>query len=57
MELIDRDIWQLIQWTREADRGDRDPGHNVMKGYYKRDDATAEAISRNGSFRRGPGPA
>jgi long-chain acyl-CoA synthetase len=42
---------------REVSRGEVGEivirGHNVMKGYWKRPDATAEAISRDGWFKTG----
>lgn len=52
MKLIDPESWEEV----------KDPdgvgeiairGHNVMKGYFKRPDATAEAISEEGWFRSG----
>ncbi|HVK26975.1 MAG TPA: long-chain fatty acid--CoA ligase [Nocardioides sp.] len=52
MKLIDPESWEEI----------KDPdgigeiaikGHNIMKGYYKRPDATAEAINEEGWFRSG----
>ena len=52
MKLLDGDTWDEV----------KDPdgigeiaikGHNIMKGYYQRPDATAEAISPDGWFRSG----
>jgi long-chain acyl-CoA synthetase len=52
MKLIDPESWDDV----------KDPdgigeiaikGHNIMKGYYKRPDATAEAINEEGWFRSG----
>lgn len=53
MELIDPNSWQPLEWTPEAIGEIAIRGHNVMKGYYKRGDATAEVISPDGWFRSG----
>src|SRR5207249_9733677 len=53
IELIESTGWEPIDWTPEAIGEIAIRGHNVMKGYYKRDDATAEAISPDGWFRSG----
>jgi long-chain acyl-CoA synthetase len=53
MELIDPDGWDPIAWDEHAVGEIAIRGHNVMKGYYKRPDATAQAISPEGWFRSG----
>ncbi|NMM21992.1 MAG: long-chain fatty acid--CoA ligase [Phycicoccus sp.] len=52
MKLIDPAGWAEITDSPEAVGEIAIKGHNVMKGYYKRPDATAEAI-RDGWFRTG----
>ncbi|WP_435770228.1 long-chain-fatty-acid--CoA ligase [Nocardioides sp. SYSU DS0651] len=52
MRLIDPDGWEEV--TDPDGIGEiAIKGHNVMKGYYKRPDATAEAINPEGWFRSG----
>ncbi|UUW90178.1 long-chain fatty acid--CoA ligase [Nocardioides sp. WV_118_6] len=52
MKLIDPDSWAEI--TDPDGIGEiAIKGHNIMKGYYKRADATAEAIDAEGWFRSG----
>ncbi|HWJ10582.1 MAG TPA: long-chain fatty acid--CoA ligase [Nocardioides sp.] len=52
MKLIDPDSWDEI--TDPDGIGEiAIKGHNIMKGYYKRPDATAEAINPEGWFRSG----
>jgi len=53
LELIDPQGWDPIEWTEDAVGEIAIRGTNVMKGYYKRPDATAAAISPDGWFRSG----
>jgi long-chain acyl-CoA synthetase len=53
MELIDPDGWDPVPWTPDAIGEIAIRGTNVMKGYYKRPDATDAAISPDGWFRSG----
>jgi long-chain acyl-CoA synthetase len=53
MELIDPQSWEPIAWDEQAVGEIAIRGTNVMKGYYKRPDATAAAISPDGWFRSG----
>ena len=53
MELIDPQGWDPIAWDEQAVGEIAIRGTNVMKGYYKRPDATAAAISPDGWFRSG----
>lgn len=52
MKLIEADSWDEIK-DPEGIGEIAIKGHNIMKGYYKRPDATAEAISPDGWFRSG----
>jgi len=52
MKLIEPDSWDEVEWTPDAIGEIAIKGHNIMKGYYDRPDATAEAI-RDGWFRSG----
>jgi long-chain acyl-CoA synthetase len=53
MELIDPAGWEPIAWTEDAVGEIAIRGTNVMKGYFRRPDATAAAISPDGWFRSG----
>ncbi|PWN02960.1 long-chain-fatty-acid--CoA ligase [Nocardioides silvaticus] len=53
MKLIAPDSWAEIEWSPDAIGEIAIRGHNVMKGYYKRPDATAEVIDNEGWFRSG----
>jgi len=53
LELIDPQGWEPIAWSEDAVGEIAIRGHNVMKGYYKRPEATAAAISPEGWFRSG----
>jgi long-chain acyl-CoA synthetase len=53
MELIEPDGWAPIRWTPDAVGEIAIRGHNVMKGYYRRPEATAAAINEDGWFRSG----
>ncbi|HWI42644.1 MAG TPA: long-chain fatty acid--CoA ligase [Nocardioides sp.] len=52
MKLLQADSWDEVE-DPEAVGEIAIRGHNIMKGYYKRPDATAEAISEDGWFRSG----
>jgi long-chain acyl-CoA synthetase len=53
MKLIQPDSWTEIEWSPDAIGEIAIQGHNVMKGYYKRPDATAAVIDEDGWFRTG----
>lgn len=53
MKLIAPGSWEEVEWTPDTIGEIAIKGHNVMKGYYKRPDATAEAIDPDGWFRSG----
>src|SRR5690625_4718501 len=52
MTLLQPGTWDEIKWTPDAVGEVAIRGHNIMKGYYNRAEATAEAI-RDGWFRSG----
>ncbi len=52
MKLIEPDSWDEVEWSEDAIGEIAIKGHNIMKGYYGRPDATEEAI-RDGWFRSG----
>src|SRR5215469_7639848 len=53
MDLVEPEAWQPIAWSPDAVGEIVIRGTNVMKGYYKRPEATASAISPDGWFRSG----
>jgi long-chain acyl-CoA synthetase len=53
MELIEPGTWEPVAWTPEAVGEIAIRGTNIMKGYFKRPDATSSAISPDGWFRSG----
>lgn len=53
MELIEPGTWSPVGWAPDAVGEIAIRGTNIMKGYYKRPDATAAAISPEGWFRSG----
>jgi long-chain acyl-CoA synthetase len=52
MKLIDPDSWDEVEWSEDAVGEIAIKGHNIMKGYYGRPEATEQAI-RDGWFRSG----
>ncbi len=52
MKLLDGDTWDEVK-DPEGIGEIAIKGHNIMKGYYKRPDATAASISEDGWFRSG----
>jgi long-chain acyl-CoA synthetase len=52
MKLLRPESWEEVEWTPDAIGEIAIKGHNIMKGYYGRPDATDQAI-RDGWFRSG----
>jgi long-chain acyl-CoA synthetase len=53
MTLIEPDSWTEITWSPDAVGEIAIKGHNVMKGYYKRREATSAVLNDDGWFRTG----
>ncbi|WP_028659230.1 long-chain-fatty-acid--CoA ligase [Nocardioides insulae] len=53
MKLLEPGTWDEVEWTPDAIGEIAIKGHNIMKGYYQRPEATEEAISPDGWFRSG----
>lgn len=53
MDLVEPGTWAPVTWSPDAVGEIVIRGTNVMKGYYKRPDATAAVISPDGWFRSG----
>ena len=52
MKLLEADSWDEVEWSEDAIGEIAIKGHNIMKGYYGRPDATDEAI-KDDWFRSG----
>lgn len=53
MKLLHPSSWTEVEWSPEAVGEIAIKGHNVMKGYYKRENSTTEVIDKDGWFRTG----